>query len=95
MPNIKAEVKKTKQKDLRNADIQLCNSTNKKQCPLNRQWLTESIFYPANITANIPGYKEKNYLSVSETTFKVCNSNHKKLFPKQHHKNDNRTEHPK
>ena len=94
MPNIKAEVKKTQQKYLRNADIQLCNSPNKKQCPLNRQWLTDSIFYPANITENIPGYKEKNYLSVSETKIKVCNGNHKKLFTKQH-KNDNRIEHPK
>ena len=61
--------------------LQLCNCTNKKQCP----W---SIFNQANITANIPGYKEKVYLGVSETTFKVRYGNHKKSFTKQRHKND-------
>ena len=38
--------------------------------------------------ANLPGYKEKVYLDVSKTSFKVCYGNHKKLFTKQHHKND-------
>ena len=56
--------------------------------PLNRQRLTESIVYQANITANIPGYKEKVYLGVSETTFKIGYGNHKKWFTKQHHKSD-------
>ena len=41
------------------------------QCPLNGQCLTESIVYEANMTVNIPRYKEKVYLGVSETTFKV------------------------
>ena len=74
MPNIKAEIHKHNINTLEKAqrkhpDTQLCNCTNKKQCPLNRQCLTESIVYQANITANIPGYKEKVYLGVSETTF--------------------------
>ena len=37
--------------------------------------------------ANIPGYKEKVYLGISET-FKGHYGNHKKSFTKQHHKND-------
>ena len=49
---------------------------------------TESIVYQANITENIPGYKEKVYLGLSETTFKVRYGNNKKSFTKQHHKND-------
>ena len=48
----------------------------------------ESIVYQANIMANILGYKEKVYLGVSETTFKVRYGNHKKSFTKQRHKND-------
>ena len=73
MLNIKAEIHKHNKSILEKAqqkhpDTQLCNSANKKQCPLNRQCLTESIVYQANITANIPGYKEKVYLGVSETT---------------------------
>ena len=48
----------------------------------------KAVFYQANITANIPGHKEKVYLGVSETTFKVRYGNHKKSFTKQHHKND-------
>ena len=38
--------------------------------------------------SNIPGYKEKVYLGVYKTTFKVCYGNHKKSFTKQHPKND-------
>ena len=38
--------------------------------------------------ANIPGYKEKVCLGVSETTSKVHYGNHKKSFAKQRHKND-------
>ena len=93
MPNMKAEIHKQNKNTLEKAqqkqtDTQLCNCASKKQCPLNGQCLTESIVYQANITANIPGYKEKVYLGVSETTFKVRYGNHKKSFTKQRHKND-------
>ena len=82
MPNIQAEIHKHNKnilkKDKKNhPDTQICNCTSKKQCPLNGHCLTESIVYQANITANIPGYKEKVFLSVSETTFKVRYGNHK------------------
>ena len=36
-----------------------------------------------NITANIPSYKEKVYLKVSEIIFKVRDGNHKKSFKKE------------
>ena len=93
MPNIKAEIHKHNKSILekaqqKNRDTQLCNSINKKQWLLNRQCLIQSIVYQANITANIPGFKEKVYLSISKTTFKVCYVNHKQSFTKQHHKND-------
>ena len=91
MPNIKAEIHKQNKNisdkvQQKNPDTKLCNFTNKKQCPLNRQCLTEGIVYQANITANISDYKENVYLGVSETTFKVRYGNHKTT--KQHHKND-------
>ena len=50
--------------------------------------LLRVLVYQANITANIAGYKEKVYLDVSKTTFKVPYDNHKKSFTKQRHKND-------
>ena len=92
MPNIKAEIHKHHKNILEKAqqkhqDTPLCNCTNKKQCPLHGQCLTESIIYQANITANTPGIT-KTFLGVSETTFKVCNSNNKKMFTKPRHKND-------
>ena len=76
MPNIKAEIHKDNKKTLEEAqlnhpDTQLCNCTNKKQCPLNGQCLTESIVYQANITANIPGYKEKVYLKPQKIVYKT------------------------
>ena len=93
MPNRKTKIHKHNKNTLEKAqqkhpDTQLCNCTNKKQCPLKGQCLTESIVYEANITTNIPGYKEKVYLGVSEATFKVRYGNHKKQFTKQRHKND-------
>ena len=80
MPNIKVEIRKHNKNILEkaqqnNADTQLCNCSNKNQCPLNGQCLTESIIYQANITANIPGYKEKVHLGISETIFKVYKKN--------------------
>ena len=76
MPNIKAEIhkhnKNTLEKDQqKHPDTHLCNYANKKQCPLNGQCLTENIIYQAYITENIPGYKEKVYLGVSEAIFKA------------------------
>ena len=93
MPNIKAKIHKHNKNTLekiqqKNPDSQFCNCTNKNQCPLNRKYVTESIVYQANITANFPGYKEKVCLGVSRTTFKVRYGNHKKSFTKQRHKND-------
>ena len=43
--------------------------TNKKQYLLNGECLTESIVHQPKFMANVPGYKEKVYLGVSETTF--------------------------
>ena len=93
MPNIKAKIHKLNKNTLEKAqqkhsDTQCCNCTNKKQCPLNGQCLIESIVYQANITANLPGYKEKVHFGVSKTTLKVCYGKHKKSFTKPHHKND-------
>ena len=93
MLNIEAKIHKHNENILEkcqqiNPGTQLCNCTNKKQCPLKRQFLSESIVYQAHITVNIPGYKEKVYHGVSETTFKVHNGDHKESFKKQHHKNN-------
>ena len=43
---------------------------------------------PSKYNGKLSGYKEKVYLGVSETTFKVCYGNHKKSFTKQHYKNN-------
>ena len=63
MPNMKAKINKHKntleKAQQKHPDTHLCYCTNKKQWSLNGQCLTESIVYQANITANIPGYKEK------------------------------------
>ena len=46
------------------------------------------IVYQANIDCDITGYKQKRYLGSSETTFKDCFGNQKKLFNHVTHKND-------
>ena len=85
MPNITVEIHKHNKNTLEKAQqknwhTQYCNCTNKKPCPLNGQCLTEFIVYQVNIMANIPCYKKKVYLGVSETTFKVRYGNHEKSF---------------
>ena len=93
MPNIQVRIHKhnksiVEKAQQKNPGTQLCKYTNKKQRLLDGQYLTESIVYQAKIKANIPGYKEKVYLGLSKTTFKIRYGNNKKLFPKQHHKNN-------
>lgn len=82
--NIKGRInKRNKKAQQKHQDTQLCNCINKKQCPLKRQCLTESIVYQANITVIIPDYKENVYPGVSIATFKVCFGKHKTSFTKQ------------
>ena len=93
IPNIKAEIHKRNKNTIEKAqqkrpDTELCNCANKELFPLKGQCITKSIVYQANITANIPGYKKKDYLVVSETTFKDRYGNHKKSLTKQRHKDD-------
>ena len=71
-----------------NQSVTLAVFFHRLMCPLNGQCLTEIIASQVNIMANIPGYKEKVYFGVSETTFKVRYDNHKKSFTKQRHKDD-------
>ena len=57
MPNVKAEIHKHNKNTLEKAqqkhpDTQLCNCTNKKQCPLNGLCLTESIVYQGVLEGN-------------------------------------------
>ena len=72
--------------------------TNKKQYPLNGIFLAESIAYQANITINVPGYKEKVYLGVYQVCLMmlfcntlvhdVINLLYYKILAKQRHKSN-------
>ena len=83
--NNKSTLKKAQQK---HPDTQICNCKNKKECLLNGQCLTDSIVHQVDIKTNIPVYKEKVYLGVSQTAFKIRYGNHKKSFAKQRHTNN-------
>ena len=85
MPNFKKEIQKHNKAVLekaqqKHADTQLCNCTNKRQCHLNGQLLTESIVYQAKIIATIPGFKVKVYIGVFKATFKVRFGNDKDSY---------------
>ena len=86
MANIKAKIHKPNKNTLEKAqqkhiDTQLCNCTNKWQCPLNGQCLTESIVYQAS-RQTIMVIKKNFTLVYPKNRFKVCYGIHKKLFPK-------------
>ena len=82
MAIIKAEIHKHSKDTLEKAqkNIQILSSATAQKkygVLLNGTCFTESIVYKANITVNILGYKEKVYISTSETKFKVHHGNHK------------------
>ena len=57
-----------------------CNCIKKEECPINNECLTTNIVYKANITSNLENQVTKEYIGVSETTFKKRYANHKKSF---------------
>ena len=82
MPNIKSKINSHNHKISKNntqqeENIKKCNSINKNQCPLNQQCLSTNIVYQANINSNLNNYKEKYYIGLCETTFKLRYANHK------------------
>ena len=64
-----------------------CNWRNKDQCPLDNKCLTSSIIYNAQVTTN---NATKNYIGLTEGTFKQRFSQHKAKF--KHRKYTNSTE---
>ena len=71
-----------------NTDNQVqCNCRNKDQCPLDNKCLTSSVIYKAQVTTN---NGTKNYMALTEGTFKQGFSQHKATF--KHRKYTNSTE---
>ena len=71
-----------------NTDNQVqCNCRNKDQCPLDNKCLTSSVIYNAQVTTN---NATKNYIGLTEGTFKQRFSQHKATF--KHRKYTNSTE---
>lgn len=64
-----------------------CNCRNKDQCPLDNKCLTSSVIYNAQVTTN---NATKNYIGLTEGTFKQRFSQHKATF--KHRKYTNSTE---
>ena len=65
-----------------------CNCINNKLCPLNNKCLSKNIIYQAKISSSSINSKEKIYIGVSETKFKLRYANHKKSFTSLKYKND-------
>ena len=71
-----------------NTDNQVqCNCRNKDQCPLDNKCLTSNVIYNAQVTTN---NATKNYIGLTEGTFKQRFSQHKATF--KHRKYTNSTE---
>ena len=111
MSNIKAEIHKHNKNTLEKAqqkhpDTEICNCTNKKQCSFNRQCLTESIVYQADIAGNILGYKKKftlvypkQHLKFAMVTTKITPLQNNVIktirnYPRSIGRKNNRTEYP-
>ena len=59
---------------------QNCNCLRKNECPLDGKCLTTNTIYKATVLSDKPGYKDKIYIDLAETTFKKRFANHKKSF---------------
>ena len=84
MPNINSKINQHNKKIIPNSEtnqnIRTCNCINKQQCPLNQQCLSKDIIYQATINSDIQNYREKHYIGLCHTTFKMRYANHKKSF---------------
>ena len=91
MDNMKSIINKHNKK-VTNADTNTdnqvqCNCRNKDQCPLDNKCLTSNVIYNAQVTTN---NATKNYIGLTEGTFKQRFSQHKATF--KHRKYTNSTE---
>ena len=93
MDNMKTVINKHNMK-ITNADNnanaitgEQCNCRKKDQCPLDNKCLTSSVIYNAQVTTN---NTTKNYIGLTEGTFKQRFSQHKSTF--KHRKHINSTE---
>jgi len=83
MDNMKSIINKHNKKVINTANQdsattdELCNCRKKEQCPLDRKCLTTSIIYNAQITTR---NTTKNYIGLTEGTFKQRYSQHKMTF---------------
>jgi len=69
----------------------LCNCRSKEQCPLNKKCLSSNLIYNAQVTASTNNNTTtKNYIGLTEGTFKQRFTQHKLTF--RHRKYINSTE---
>ena len=93
MDNMKSIIHKHNKKiintesDANTSTDEQCNCRKKEQCPLDRKCLTSSVIYNAQVTTN---NATKNYIGLTEGTFKQRLSQHKLTF--KHRKYTNSTE---
>ena len=59
-----------------------CNCRNPRNCPLDNKCLTKSLIYNAQVTSTSPPNQTttKNYIGLTETTFKTRYAGHKSSF---------------
>eukprot|EP00794_Sanderia_malayensis_P007476 gene7476-biopygen6026 len=69
-----------------NSTDKTCNCYKKDQCPLNNNCLTSSIIYNAKVTTN-EDTTEKNYIGLTEGTFKKRYTQHKQSFRNRRYAN--------
>jgi hypothetical protein len=90
MPNIKSIINSHNKNILygKKKLEKTCNCIIKSLCPLSNQCLTSNIVYQAIVSSNKPEYKDKVYIGISETPFKLRYANHIKSFNTTKYRND-------
>ena len=91
MPNIKSIINAHNKKVLspqQQPDERTCNCIRKERCPMSQNCLVSNIVYEATLTSSLPGYGEKKYIGLCESTFKTRYSAHKTSFNLERYRNN-------
>ena len=90
MRNIKSAINAHNKKILlpnQQPDERTCNCIQKDTCPLNQNCLVSNVVYEATLSSNLPGYGERKYIGLCESTFKKRYAGHKTSFNRETYRN--------
>ena len=64
-----------------------CNRENRENCPLDGECMTSNVMYEAKLSSTEEGYREKDYVGITQPPWKGRLGNHNRDFSNEEYKN--------